>query len=143
MTEVCGQLSDPSAFHTFTNSYPGHYDCDEWQFAEKVNQACGCQGHQICPDPSDDIVSRFAEVFWHLEGAGGLDKIGQKILMDDIHRRGLKVVLNGQCGDEVMLGYEQYYVYYFFDLLKKGSLGRWYRNTRLRQGTRSFPFLIC
>lgn len=141
VTEICGQLSDPSAFHTFTNSYPGHSDCDEWQFAEKVNQACGCQGHQICPDPSDDIASRFAEVVWHLEGAGGLDKIGQKILLDDIHRRGFKVVLNGQCGDEVMLGYERYYVYYFFDLLKKGQLRKMVSEYKTTAGHQVFSIL--
>lgn len=123
VTELCGQLSDPSTLNTFTTSYPGRGDCDEWAFADMVNKACGCQGHQVFPDPSDGIETRFENLVWTMEGGGGLALLGPKFLLDIIRQRGFKVVLNGQCGDETMLGYERYYAYYFFDLLKKWRFG--------------------
>lgn len=131
VTELCGQLSDPSTLNTFTTSYPGRGDCDEWSFADMVNRACGCRGHQILPDLSDGIEVRFENLVWALEGSGGLALLGPKFLLDNIYQRGFKVVLNGQCGDETMLGYERYYTYYFFDLLKKWRLGHVFREYRL------------
>ncbi len=44
------------------------------------------------------------------------------MLMDEISRRGYKVILNGQCGDGLMLGYERYYAFFFSDLLRHGKL---------------------
>lgn len=131
VTELCGQMADPAALQTFTTSYPNRADCDEWDFADMVNKACGCQGHQFFPDPSDGIEKHFENLIWHVEGLSGLALLGAKLLLDDIHQRGFKVVLNGQCGDETMLGYERYYAYYFFDLLKKGQLASLLREYRL------------
>lgn len=131
VAELCGQLPDPSALQTFTTSHPGRADCDEWDFARMVNEHCGCQGHQICPDPSDGIIQRYETLTWHVEGPSNLSGLGVRILLEDIRDRGFKVVLNGQCGDETMLGYTQYYAYYFFDLLKHGRFGDVLREYRL------------
>lgn len=131
VTELCGQMSDPSTLETFTTSYPGRSDCDEWNFADMVNQACGCRGNQICPDPSAQIEKRFENLIWHIEGMGSIAALGGKFLLDEVHDRGFKVVLNGQCGDETMFGYERYYAYYFFDLLKKGQFAKLQREYRL------------
>lgn len=131
VTELCGQLPDGAVLETFTSSYPGHSDCDEWHYADMVNQACGCRGNRVIPDPSEQIERRFEDLVWTLEGFGGLQLLGVKILLDEVHRRGYKVVLNGQCGDETMFGYERYYAYYFFDLLKQGSVRRAVREYRL------------
>lgn len=124
VAEICSQMANPSELHTFTTSYPGHSDCDEWNFADMVNRHCGCQGYQIVPDPSDNITGRFERLVWDIEGIGRLGLLGPQILLDEIHRQGFKVVLNGQCGDETMFGYERYYSYYFLDLLKQGKIAR-------------------
>ncbi len=122
VTELCSQMQDAPQLETFTTSYPGHSECDEWYFANIVNQSCGCRGNQIIPDPSDHIEKRFENIVWAVEGFSGLSLLGMKILLDTIHERGYRVVLNGQCGDETMFGYERYYAYYFLDLLKKGKV---------------------
>lgn len=144
VTELCGQLPDPSALETFTTSYPGRPDCDEWNFAEMVNQACGCRGSQICPDPSGGIERRFENLIWHIEGIGMLSLLGTKFLLDEMRDRGFKVVLNGQCGDETMFGYETYYAFYFFDLLKKGKLAKLLREYRQasRHSAKSASWLL-
>ena len=121
VTELCSQMPDPSRLQTFTSSYPGDASCDEWEFAELVNQSCGCTGNQILPCP-DEMERRFENIVWHIEGRGGLGLLGVKMLMDEVARRGYKVILNGQCGDELMLGYERYYAFFFANLLRRGKL---------------------
>lgn len=129
VTELCGQMSDPAQLHTFTTSYPGDASCDEWYFADLVNRACGCTGNQILPAPTD-IEGQFENVVWHTEGLCGLSLLGVKALLEQVRSQGYKVVLNGQCGDELMLGYERYYAFYFSWLLKTG---------RIRRLLREFP----
>lgn len=131
VAEICSQLNDPSALQTFTTSYPGRTDCDEWDFADMVNHHCGCIGHQVFPDPTDHIEQRFSDIVWYVEGLGGLALLGGKAVTDEIRRRGFKVILNGQCGDETMFGYERYFAYYFFDLLKRGKVFQFQRDFRL------------
>lgn len=131
VTEVCGQLADPGRLHTFTTHFPGHASCDEWDFADMVNHACGCQGNPIMPDMSDGIERRYEKAIWHQEAYGGIACLGGMYLLEEIRKRGFKVVLNGQCGDETMLGYERYYSFYFSDLIKRGKLGAALREYRL------------
>lgn len=131
VTELCSQLADPSSLQTFTSSYPGHSDCDEWDFARMVNERCGCRGNQILPEPGADIERQFEKLVWHEEGLGNLGQLGSMLLFEEIGRRGFKVVLNGQCGDETMFGYERYYTFYFMDLLRRGRLAQALREFRL------------
>lgn len=123
VAEMCSQMADPKELQTFTTSYPGDKTCDEWHYANLVNQSCGCMGNQIIPDP-DQLEKRYEEIIWHVEGLAGLPLIGVKYLLDVISGRGIKVILNGQCGDEIMLGYERYYAFFFSALLRSGQLGR-------------------
>ena len=118
VTEMCSQMEDPSRLQTFTTSYPGNNSCDEWFFADLINRSCGCTGNQILPD-AEDIEKRFENLVWHVEGSCGLSLLGSKFLLDEINRRGYKVILNGQCGDELMLGYERYYAFFFASLIKR------------------------
>ena len=67
VTEICGQLPDPRRLQTFTTHYPGCDSCDEWDFADIVNHACGCQGNPIIPDMSDGIESHYEKMIWHRE----------------------------------------------------------------------------
>ena len=122
VTELCSGLSDPSRLQTFTTSYPGDPSCDERHFADLVNRACGCTGSAVTPRPAEP-ERLFADMIWHAEGPCGLAQMGVLLLLEEIARRGYKVILNGQCGDELMLGYERYYAYYFASLLREGHPG--------------------
>ena len=121
VTEMCRQMKDPSQLNTFTTTYPGNSTCDEWSFANLINQACGCNGNPITPDPKP-IESCFEKVVWTTEGISSLSLLGPQQIFETISQRGFKVLLNGQCGDELMLGYERYYAFYFLNLLKRGKL---------------------
>ena len=128
VTEVCSQLGDPSRLETFTTSYPGQDACDEWNFADQINQASGCRGNRFFPDVSSGIEEKYEDVLWHAEGIADVSILGLKTLLEELHRRGYKVVLNGQCGDETMFGYDWYYARFLLDQLKKGHLAAFARS---------------
>lgn len=122
VTEVCGQMVDPSSLETFTTSYPGRVDCDEWNYADMVNQSCGCRGNQFLPDPKEGIEALFEDCLWHSEGLTSLSFLGPKLLLNHIRDRGYKVVLNGQCGDETMFGYDWYYSFFLAHMVRRGRV---------------------
>lgn len=123
VTEVCSQMKDPADLETFTTSYPGRVDCDEWAFADMVNRSCGCQGNQFLPDPKEGIETMFEDCLWHAEGFMTLAMLGSRPLLLHMRDKGYKVVLNGQCGDETMFGYDWYYSYFLAYLVKCGRVG--------------------
>lgn len=130
VAEVCGQLNDPAELETFTTSYPGRADCDEWYYADLVNRHCLCRGNQFLPDPKEGIEALYEDCVWHMEGMFALNVPGPMLLLRDIRSKGYKVVLNGQCGDETMFGYDWYYAFYLADLLRSGRAGEALRSYR-------------
>lgn len=133
VAEVCEQLDNPGTLETFTTSYPDRADCDEWKYADMVNRACGCRGNQFLPAPDEDIEALFEDCLWHSEGLINLTFLGPKLLLRHIHDRGYKVVLNGQCGDEAMFGYDWYYSFFLAHLIRQGRLSaaaRTYRDVQ-------------
>lgn len=126
VTEMCEQLKSPHTLETFTTSYPDRVDCDEWKYANMVNKACGCRGNQFLADPKENIEQLYEDCVWHAEGLNGstgLSALGPRLLFKEIRKRGYKVILNGQCGDETMFGYDWYYAFFLADLLRQGRVG--------------------
>lgn len=122
VAEMCSQMPEPQEFETYTTSYPGRADCDEWNFADMVNKACGCRGTKVIPNPLGSkigIEKSFEEVIYAVEGFAGLALLGSKILLEGLRDKGIRVVFNGQCGDETMFGYERYFAFYFAKLFKQ------------------------
>lgn len=120
IAEICGQLSAPKRLETFTVSYPGQGICDEWKFAEMVNESFGCTGNRIYPQVEGCIEEKYEDLLWHVEGTADISVLGLKETLRTVKQKGYKVVLNGQCGDESMFGYDWYYARYLLDLIKKG-----------------------
>ena len=50
-----------------------------------------------------------------------------RFILEQVHQQGFKVVLNGQCGDETLLGYNRYYAPFFLNLIRGGSYGTFLR----------------
>lgn len=93
---------------------------DETHFARQVVEHCKLDWHIANPtyeDFKNDIEEclRFQE-----EPVGGPSVFMQYWVMKTAKDIGLKVMLDGQGGDETLLGYERYYIPYFWDLLKTG-----------------------
>ena len=117
------KVSDPQVrLATFTTSYRGQEDCDEANFAQLVNESKGCDGHILEPVFEEGTMGEaFSNLVWHMEGRCGISHLGAMKVAQAVGESGYKVLLNGQCGDETMFGYERYYAFYLRDLVRRGQ----------------------
>lgn len=105
---LAGRALGPRAsdYTTLTFSFPGFPD-DESEFARAVAQRAGMQWHAVVPDLSrladdlDQMILRMAEPFTTLS------MFAQYKVMERARDLGLKVMLDGQGGDEVYMGYSR------------------------------------
>ena len=95
--------------HTFTFQ-PSDPSIDESRFADLVSQQVGAIRHIKTIDPGD-VVERLDTFLWHEEEPiGDLTHFARSQVMALAHESGITVVLDGQGGDELFLGYPRYYV---------------------------------
>lgn len=131
------QGKESSLLDTYTSCYEDFEEGDERNYAQAVNEYCGVKQNFIYPNPQDTFTS-FEKMVWHMEGGFSFSTLGSFMTLNEISKRGAKVLINGQGSDETMFGYERYYAYYFKDLLAKGKFRKFVseykqasRNSRL------------
>lgn len=96
---------------------------DESKFAKEVAEFCNLN-LQIIEPASDEFIKCIDEVIYAQEEPfGGPSVFMQYFVMKKAKEIGCTVLLDGQGGDETLLGYERYYPAYlmslgFFDMLK-------------------------
>jgi len=106
---VTGQSGDPAN--------------DETEYARLVVERAALEWHVTKPT-TEDYREHWERCLWHQdEPSGGPSVFMQYWVMKASHEAGLKVMLDGQGGDECLLGYERYYPTLFLHWLKKGHLG--------------------
>jgi asparagine synthase (glutamine-hydrolysing) len=86
---------------------------DETTYAKSVASHCNLKWHTVKPK-TDDFFAEIDQII-HLqeEPFGSPSIVMQYFVMQLVHKAGLKVLLDGQGGDETLLGYERYYPAYF------------------------------
>jgi asparagine synthase (glutamine-hydrolysing) len=122
---------------TFTScwNYP---EIDERQYALSMAQAIDANAQLVYPTP-DDFWSCFPKLAWHQDlPFGGLSFYAQWRVMRAAREAGVKVLLDGQGGDEVFGGYAKFRYAYWASLLRSGHMARMVRElmATLRQGDR-------
>lgn len=102
----------------FTSSFVQR-DLDEREYAEEIIRKTGCIKNFVFPN--HETLSRDLEdLIWHQEEPfGSLSIFSQWCVMRAAKEKNIKVLLDGQGGDELFLGYERYYVYFLESLLKQ------------------------
>ena len=95
---------------------------DERVYANDVVRATGCRGHFITFDAEELVDELPAIVEAHDEPFRSSSIAAQWFLMRSVHDAKLKVMLEGQGGDEVVGGYDGLFAYLFGDLLRQRQL---------------------
>lgn len=96
---------------TFTSCF-NDQRYDERQYAEAVAVAAQAKSHLTFPTV-ESFLAELPQLVRHQEEPFASTSIyAQWCLMRDIHRSGLKVALDGQGGDEQLLGYGKFYLFY-------------------------------
>lgn len=116
-------LGDDVPYNTFTGRFPGT-SSDEWSFAEKIVAATGVYSHYVEPTV-DRFISDLPAFIWYNElPVGSSSQFGQWCVFDLAKRYGVTVLLDGQGSDEVLGGYEKYFVNYVEALKECGDYER-------------------
>jgi asparagine synthase (glutamine-hydrolysing) len=109
-------------FHTFTSCYE-YPELDERQYALAVANAIGATPSLVFPS-AGDFWDSFARMAWHQDMPfSGLAFYAQWRVMRAAQETGVKVLLDGQGGDEVFGGYAKFRYAYLASLLRQGQFG--------------------
>ena len=109
--------------HTFTSCYE-YEDIDERDYALAVARSVGARPQLVFPSP-EDFWSSFERMAWHQDMPfSGLSYYAQWRVMRAASEAGVKVLLDGQGGDEVFGGYAKFRYAYFASLLRSGRILR-------------------
>jgi asparagine synthase (glutamine-hydrolysing) len=118
----------------FTACYDDTY-IDESKWAKMVVDNTNTDWHRTFPtsrslhEDLDDLIYSQDIPF------GSTSIYAQYRVMRLAHDHGIKVLLDGQGGDELFTGYTHYYVNYFLDLIKNGEFKLLAHELRYRQNT--------
>jgi asparagine synthase (glutamine-hydrolysing) len=111
----------PQKLQTFTSCYNNYEKGNERQYASEVNRYCSTTEHLIWPDEKETF-ELYKDLVWHCEGDAPISLLGAYMTLRESAQYGCKVMINGQGSDELMFGYERYYVWYLLDILKADGL---------------------
>ena len=113
-------------FLTFTScwKYP---ELDERTYADAVARSAGAESHLVFPS-AEDFWETFPKMAWHQDMPfASLSYYAQWSVMRTAREAGVKVLLDGQGGDEVFGGYAKFRYAYLASLLRSGRLLRFAR----------------
>jgi asparagine synthase (glutamine-hydrolysing) len=122
---------------TFTSCYE-FKEIDERDYALAIARAVGANPHLVFPS-AEDFWSDFTRMAWHLDMPFcGLAYYAQWRVMRAAKEAGVKVLLDGQGGDEVFGGYAKFRYAYLASLLRSGRLFKIVRElgATIKQGDR-------
>lgn len=107
-------------FHTFSSCF-SEPSCDERRYSSRVVAATGVTPHQVFPQPGQ-FWQGFAHLLWHQdEPVGSTNVYAQWCVMECAEREGIPVLLDGQGGDETLCGYQKFYLFYLWHLLREAN----------------------
>lgn len=113
----------PFPVKTFSGLYRDRL-CDERRYVDLVNQATRAEAHPVTPEPNGNLLEDLTRITWHQdEPTGGPGLYTQYHVMRRASQN-VKVILDGQGGDELFGGYLYYFYPFIRDLIGQG-VGGW------------------
>ncbi|MDD1696859.1 MAG: asparagine synthase (glutamine-hydrolyzing) [Methanoregula sp.] len=108
-------------FFTYSLIFPGK-KIDESRYMKEVGKHTRIQ-QQFTTLSRDNFLTDLPDfIRAQEEPTTGLSVYGQYCIMRLAYENKAKVLLDGQGGDEIFAGYEYYFSYYYYELLKKGRI---------------------
>lgn len=118
-----------SGLHSFTACFEDP-DCDERPYLRAAVAQAHSQSHEIYPK-GRDLFDLLPKVVWHQdEPFSGASYLSQWAVMQAASEHGVKVLLDGQGGDELLCGYPGYWGSYLGELALSGQWGTAFRELR-------------
>jgi asparagine synthase (glutamine-hydrolysing) len=109
-------------FHTFTSCYE-YPELDERTYALDMAHSIGATPSLVFPTATD-FWDGFGQMAWHQDMPfSGMSFYAQWRVMRAAREAGVKVLLDGQGGDEVFGGYAKFRYAYLASLLRQGRIG--------------------
>jgi asparagine synthase (glutamine-hydrolysing) len=139
--EAAGAVGE--SLYTFTSCYE-HKEIDEREYALAVANGVKAKAHLVFPS-AEDFWSDFERMAWHQDMPfNGLSYYAQWRVMRAAREAGVKVLLDGQGGDEVFGGYAKFRYAYLASLLRSGRIFRFAREVgaMIRQGDSRYALNI-
>jgi asparagine synthase (glutamine-hydrolysing) len=130
--ESIGSVGDRQK--VFTACYPGDA-IDESKWAQIVVDATKTAWHKTCPDAKSLLDDLDELVYCQDVPFGSTSIYAQYRVMKVAKENGVKVLLDGQGGDELFTGYTSYYANYYMDLFRHFAFGRLNRELRLKHNS--------
>ncbi|MCL1918631.1 MAG: asparagine synthase (glutamine-hydrolyzing) [Peptococcaceae bacterium] len=132
---ACAELArrgkSPVQHETLTSCYDDHPEVDERDFATAVAEHTGCTHHLVHPS-GEKMAEELPRLIWHLEEPTTTPSVyASWCVMRAASEKGIRVLLDGQGGDETLLGYKPYYVHLLLSLARQGRFGQALREFRL------------
>ena len=118
--------AQPTDYRVFISEFPGQAAAgDETAWADQVVTALQLPTDRVTRSApsSADFLADLEAVLWHQEEPfADTSVVAHYALMRQVSRTGVRVLLTGQGGDEVMGGYGSYYYALLGSLLRRGRL---------------------
>jgi asparagine synthase (glutamine-hydrolysing) len=128
-------------FLTFTScwKYP---ELDERTYADAVARSAGADSHLVFPS-AEDFWETFPRMAWHQDMPfPSISYYAQWSVMRAARDAGVKVLLDGQGGDEVFGGYAKFRYAYLASLLRSGRLLRFAREAGAMLGQGDLYYVL-
>lgn len=107
-------------YHVFIGRFPGS-SADEGEYADQVVRATGATAHEVVPDGDGFLASLADFVRMNELPVGSASQFAQWRVFQTAKQAGVTVLLDGQGGDEILGGYEQYFAAYLAALRAQGE----------------------
>lgn len=108
-------------FKAFTAAFPGE-KIDESKFAKEAAEFSNAEWHKTTPT-AEELAADFDELVYALDvPIWSTSTYAQFRVMKLAKKNNVKVVLDGQGGDELFAGYPHYYTTYLNELLKNAKI---------------------
>lgn len=118
ISDLNGSKPESNSLSTFSAMYDESPEVDERYYSDIVNETTKSRGVSVKPN-SIDLINDFTKMIWHQEEPfPTLSIFASWTVMKEANKAGVKVMFDGQGGDETLLGYSYHFVQYLQDLLE-------------------------